>query len=109
MASAISVGMRVDYQSSSDVAVGTIILMGDLIGLADRPIPANRPGSLAIAGVFRVPKATGASTALTKGVLVYWDNTNTRATTTAGSNKVLGKVANAVADADANVDVIVWP
>ena len=109
MPSAISVGMRVDYQSSSDVAVGAIVLMGDLIGLADRPIPANRPGSLAIAGIFRVPKATGASTALTKGLLVYWDNTNARATTTSAGNKVLGKVANAAVDADANVDVIVWP
>ena len=48
-----------------------------------RPIAANTPGSLAVAGVFDFPKATGAGSGIAAGTKVYWDATNKVATATA--------------------------
>lgn len=98
-------GDAIDYTPSADVAVGDVVVQGELVGLAKRPISANTLGSLAVTGVFDVPKATGASTAIAAGANVYWDATNKRATTTATGNKLMGKTIKAAADADATVRV----
>jgi len=98
-------GDAIDYTPGADVAVGDVVVQGDLVGIARRPIPANTLGALAVAGVFDVPKATGGSTAIAAGANVYWDNTNKRATTTASGNKLLGKTIKAAVDADATVRV----
>lgn len=98
-------GDAIDYTPSADVAVGDVVVQGELVGVASRPITANTLGSLAVVGVFDLPKATGTSTAITVGSNVYWDATNKRATTTATSNKLVGKTVKAAADADATVRV----
>lgn len=100
-------GNAIDYTPSADVAAGAVIVQGELVGVAPRPIPTGTLGALAVAGVFDFPKATGAATAITAGALVYWDAAAQKATTTAaaGVNKLLGKVTQAAADADATVRV----
>ncbi len=95
----------VDYTPSQDVAAGSVVLQGDLIGVANRPIPANTLGALIVCGAFDVAKATGGGTGIAVGTTVYWDNTNKVATATAGGNKLMGKVIKAAADADATVRV----
>ena len=90
-------GDVVDYTPASAVSAGDVVVQGDLVGVAKNDIPANRLGGLAVSGVFDFPKATGSGTAITAGTKVYWDSGNEQATSTAGSNKYLGK---AVADAD---------
>ena len=87
------------------VAAGAVVVLGELIGVAKRPIAANNVGTLAVAGVFDFPKAAGS--AITAGVKVYWDAGNSVATTDAddGTNKYLGKTVRAAADADATVRV----
>ncbi len=101
----IQEGSAIDYTPGADVAAGEVVVQGDLIGITRLAIKANTLGALAVVGVFEVPKATGGGTALAIGVIVYWDATNQRATTTASGNKQLGKVAKAAADADAKVRV----
>jgi len=98
-------GKSIDYTPSSAVAVGDVVVQGDLVGVAKTPIAANALGSLAVSGVFDFAKATGTSTAIAAGTKVYWDATNKVATATATSNKYIGKVVKAAVDADATVRV----
>ena len=98
-------GRAIDYTPTSDVAAGGVVVQGDLVGVARSPIPANAPGSLATAGVFDFPKATGAGSGIAAGTKVYWDATNRVVTATAQGNTYLGKTTKAAADADASVQV----
>ncbi len=100
-------GDAIDYTPGADVAAGDVVVQGELVGIAKTAIAANLIGAIAVSGVFDVPKATGASTAITAGANVYWDATNSVATTDddTGNNKLLGKTALAAADGDATVRV----
>jgi predicted RecA/RadA family phage recombinase len=100
-------GRSIDYTPSADVAAGDVVVQGDLVGIAKLDIAANTLGALATVGVFDVAKATGASTAITAGAIVYWDATNSVATTddASGANKRLGKTVAAAGDDDATVRV----
>ncbi len=86
----------IDYTPSSDVAVGDVVVQGNFVGVARKPIPANTLGALAVEGVFDVVKAADA---FTGGVPVYWDEDGNpvggtagsgAATTTAAGNKFMG-------------------
>ncbi len=103
-------GAAIDYMPGADVAAGDVVVQGELVGIARTAISANRLGSLAVEGVFDLPKNTGASTAITAGAKVYWDAAAKKATTNAasGANKYLGLTILAAADADATVRVKMW-
>lgn len=103
MGAKISDGVKLDYTPGSDVAVGAVVVVGDLVCVADRPIAANTLGAVAHAGVFLMPKGAGA---LSQGVTVYWDAANSVVTTTATGNKKAGHVAAAAASGDAEVAVL---
>lgn len=100
-------GSSINYTPETAVAAGDVLVIGDLLGIARTAILAGQLGSLAIEGVFRVPKATGADTAIPAGAKVYWDATNKVATETATNNKRLGTVTpnGAGANADASVEI----
>lgn len=98
-------GDTIDYTPGADVAVGAVVVQGDLVGVAHRAIPANTAGSLAVTGVWDLPKTTGAGSAIAAGASVYWDAANKVATATAGANKLLGKTTVAAGDGDATVRV----
>ena len=96
----------VDHTPTSAVAAGDVVTVGDEIRIAHRDIAANELGALALGhgnGVYRVPKATGASSAIAAGKKVYWDATNEVVTTADGSgaNKVFGRTVGASVDGDA--------
>ncbi len=96
-------GCSIDYTPGSDVAAGDVVVQGDLIGVAKRPITANELGALAVDGVFDFAKNTGV--AYTVGQILYWDDTADKVTTTSAGNKQIGKVARAAASADTSVRV----
>jgi predicted RecA/RadA family phage recombinase len=98
-------GDFIDHTPGADLAVGDVVVQGELVGVATRPIPADTPGGLAVGGVFDFAKATGGGTGITAGANVYWDDAADQATTTASGNKLLGKCVRAAADADATVRV----
>jgi predicted RecA/RadA family phage recombinase len=98
-------GASIDYTPGADVAAGDVVVQGDLIGVAKGDLTSGRLGALAVDGVFDFAKATGGSTAIAVGAIVYWDDTANQATTTSTSNKLLGKVVLAAADADETVRV----
>ena len=100
-------GNYIDYTPGSAVTAGDVIVQGDLIGIGMGDIAANTLGALAVTGVFDVPKATGASTAITAGATVYWDVADEEAKTDdeSAANNLLGKVVKAAGDKDATVRV----
>ncbi len=99
-ASYVQPGESIDYVPSIFVAAGTVIVLGDLVGVAKRDIRANELGALALCGVFDVAKA---NETLTLGTTVYWDETHHQLTATAGSHKRFGNVVRAAAEDDPTV------
>ena len=101
-------GSAVDYTPDTDVTSGSIVIIGDLVGITRRDIKANTLGAMAVEGIFDVPKDPGQAVAFTAGQKVYVD-ANGEPLTAATGNKYLGKaVADAAAD-DASVRVRLSP
>ena len=98
-------GSSIDYTPSADVAAGDVVVQNDLVGIAKQPIAAGALGALAVVGVFEVPKATGAGTAIGAGAKVYWDAANSQATASATGNTYMGKAVAAAGDDDTTVRV----
>ena len=98
-------GNSIDYTPGANVSAGDVVVQNDLVGIAKLDIVAGKLGALAVTGVFDVPKATGAGTAIAAGAKVYWNAAAQQATTTASGNKYLGKTVKAAVDADATVRV----
>ena len=96
-------GDLVDYTPSSAVSAGDVIVQGDLVGVAPRPLAVNELGSLIVFGVCDFAKNTGV--AYTVGTTLYWDDTNNVVTATATGNKLVGKSIRAAASADTTVRV----
>ena len=78
----ISSGDRLDHIPAADLPLGSVVVQGELVGIADHDIPAGAFGSLALSGVFDLPRASGAAVAT--GTAHFWDADNQRATTDAG-------------------------
>lgn len=94
----------IDYTPSAAVAAGAVVPLADLICVAPRPIAANALGTVAVEGVWSMPKAAGA---ISQGAIVYWDAAAGNVTTTAGSLKRAGKAAKAALSGDATVQVLI--
>lgn len=87
----------------SAVASGAVVLMGATIGVALAAIAANATGSVAVKGVYTLPKLS--TDVVAQGALLYWDNTNSRLTTTASGNTLAGRAAIAAGSGVATVDI----
>jgi len=94
----VQTGNYLDYMAPADVAAGDVVVQGDLVGIAHRAIGAGEPGSIAVVGVFDLPKATG--TAIVAGAKIYWDAAQKKAVTVDGSgaNKYAGKATQDATD-----------
>ena len=100
-------GDAVDYVPSGALESGEIIVQGYLVGIARHAAKAGEVTSLAVTGVFDLPKATGAGTAIAAGVDVYWDEADeeAKADDESGANRKLGRTVAAAADGDTTVRV----
>ena len=100
----VSRGDLVDYTPGSTVTAGSVVVQGELVGVANLDIPAGRLGAITVTGVFDFPKGAEAVTA---GANVYWDVADGVATTDAdsGTNKLIGKAVKAAALGDSTVRV----
>ncbi len=95
-------GKSIDFFPAADVAAGTVIVEGELVGVTKLDIQVGRLGALAVVGVFDVAKANAA---ITLGSKVYWDATAKQAVTTATGNKLLGIAIQAAEATDGTVRV----
>lgn len=101
-------GDSIDYTPIADIAAGDVVVIGaNLLGIAKLDIKSDELGALALVGVFDMPKAAGAGTAIAIGVTVYWDATNQVVTTdsNSGANLQLGRTVAAAVDAATTVRV----
>ncbi|MFN6027155.1 MAG: DUF2190 family protein [Planctomyces sp.] len=99
----VAEGRQIDYTPAAAVAVGDVIVQGDLVGVVTRSLAASELGSLIVEGVFDFNKLT--NVAFTVGTILYWDDTNNVVTATATGNKSLGKVVRAAATTDTTVRI----
>ncbi|MDH1765152.1 DUF2190 family protein [Comamonas aquatica] len=103
-------GKVLDYVNTTGAAIasGSVVVVGALLGVALVDIPVGATGSVAVDGVFSVPKVAGA--AIGQGAPVVF-KAATKAFTTGGSlaaGDVSGAAAvcfSAAASADTLVDV----
>ena len=96
-------GEAVDYRPSEAVAAGDVIVQGSLVGVARLDIEAGTLGSLAVVGVFDVPKVYGE---IAVGTPLYWDAENKQATVTQSGKPYIGKSVAFAADNDEVVRVL---
>ena len=89
--------------SGSTILGGSVVVAGDLAGVAIANILDGDAGSVMLEGVFALPKVAGAVTLGAKVYLIVADGT---VTTTSTSNTLIGRCFKAALSADATVDVV---
>ena len=66
-----------EYTAASDIAAGTLVSVGALVGVADKAIANGTTGSLRLVGACEGVTKNG-SGAITKGQVVYFNPTNSK-------------------------------
>ncbi|MBI5940553.1 MAG: DUF2190 family protein [Caulobacterales bacterium] len=72
-------GDIVDHIPTVDLPLGAVVVLGSMVGVSHRPIPAGALGSLAIEGIWDLPVLPGGAT--TVGAPVFWEPDPQMATT----------------------------
>jgi len=100
-------GCSLDFVPAVDVAAGDVVVVGELVGVIQRDIKAGELGSIAVEGVYDMPKSIAVGSAIPNGSRLFWDAAAKLATTNAaaGVNKALGKSIWPTVDADTKVRV----
>ena len=99
-------GNRVDYTpDGAYVDAGDVVALNEMYGIATQDIADGDKGSLAVDGIFTMPKATGTGEDIDQGDTVYWDGSV--ATETGSAGIYLGKCAADAATDDSAVDVLI--
>jgi predicted RecA/RadA family phage recombinase len=91
----VQTGEVIDYTNltDADIAVGDVVPLTTLCGVAETNIPDGTKGAVKITGVWDFPIAGGAT--IETGEFLYWDATAKKAVTSATGNTPLGvAVAN---------------
>lgn len=86
MAEYLQRGESLDYTNATGdlIPAGTVVAIGDRIGVTGCPIPAGKTGSLHVVGVFEITKTKNA--AIEMGKAVYFDGTGITTDTTGTSD-----------------------
>lgn len=86
----VQTGEVIDYTNTGTetIAVGDIVVLGKMCGVAEIAIPSSEIGTVSITKVWEVPSVSGAS--FSPGDALYWDATTKKATQTATNNTPLG-------------------
>lgn len=96
-------GEVIDYTAGANIASGQVVLMGARIGVALKAIANGETGPMQVTGVFNIAKLSTDNMA--QGALLYWDNTNSRLTTTASANTLAGFAAAAAGASTTSVNI----
>ena len=103
-------GDKIDYTPVGAVIAGQVIVLGDIIGVAEKDIPAGDVGSLSVKGSWDLPKT---SDAFSQGDDVFWNASGNPVVGTAGTGAadnatgvLIGKAADDAAETDAYVRTV---
>jgi predicted RecA/RadA family phage recombinase len=94
-------GSTIDFIAESDVAAGSIVVLGDVVGVAKFAVAAGQLGGLTLRGIFDIVKDP--STNIAAGTPLYWSTISLHVVKTAASHPLLGK---AVADAPPGTSIV---
>lgn len=84
----IQPGEVIDYTAGSALTAGTIVLIGNRIGVLLSDLANGETGPAQVTGVFELNKLS--TDVVTQGALLYWDAGNSRLTVTASTHKLAG-------------------
>lgn len=96
-------GTVIDYVASSPVTSGQVLLIGTRIGVALAGIASGATGAVQVLGIFTIAKLS--TDVVAAGALLYWDNTNSRLTTTASGNTLAGYATAAAGNGVTTVEI----
>ncbi len=99
----IQTGERMDFTAGANIASGAAVRVGTKIGIATTDIANGQRGSLAMDGVFTLPKL--GTDVVAQGAALYWDNTNSRLTLTATGNTYAGYAVAAAGSGATTVQI----
>lgn len=95
----------IDYTPAAAVTGGDVVVLNGIVGVAVTDIEANEKGSLAVEGIFKLPKTTAA---IVRGLPVHWDPTGSPDSGTASSGAAnqlgVGTYAGMAAEATGSGD-----
>ncbi len=96
-------GKTISYTNAggTSLAVGSLVAVGDIVGIALGEIPAGATGELGISEVWMLPKT---ASAIDQGKTVYLNSSGTIDTTSTGTRA--GFAVQAAAADDASVQVL---
>lgn len=104
-AQAYSSNGAIDYTPSGAVTGGDVVVLNGIVGVAPCDIAANAKGSLAIRGIFQLPKTTAA---WVRGLPVHWNPTGDPDNGTAGTGAAnqlgVGTYAGVAVETEASGD-----
>lgn len=95
-------GDAIDYTPMTDVTAGTVLVMNQLVGVAQRDIPAHTTGALQLTGVFEFPKESGIDTDMAVGEWAYW-NDSMNYVTKVDTHKIIGHVVRSATEDDTTI------
>lgn len=96
-------GEVIDYAAGSNITSGQVVVVGVRVGVALASIASGATGAVRVKGIFTLAKLS--TDVVAQGALLYWDNGNTRLTTTVGSNVLAGYATVAAGNGVATVDI----
>lgn len=108
MARRIQEGRTIDYTPGAAVTAGDVIVLGEMVGVADQDIEANKLGAISIEGVYEFTKKDHATTEpIAAGQPVYWDVADEKAgwDSEGGANPLLGHAIEAASSTATTVKV----
>jgi predicted RecA/RadA family phage recombinase len=105
MTNFVQEGDRLLYTAGADTASGAGVKVGVRFGVATAAILNGASGIVAMEGVFTIPKLS--TDVVAQGVLLYWDDTNKRLTTTASTHITAGYATAAAGNGVTTVNVCI--
>lgn len=99
----IQSGHRLTFTAAADLTSGSVLVIGDYIGVVSYDVLTGEEGELSLTGVVSIPKV--AATALAQGDTVYWDIADDEVNED-NLNPVAGTVHKAALAADTHVEVL---
>ena len=104
-ATRVQFGNSIDYTPGSAVDGGDVVVLAELVAVAEVDIAANTLGALAVTGIFDFNKTAGGGSAIAAGDVVFYDVAEgvAKEDAEAGANKRIGFCVASAADAATSV------
>lgn len=97
-------GDFLDYVPTVDVPQGAIVVIGNLVGIAHRAIPAGTLGSIALTGVYELPIPAGSVAGA--GEPVFYEPAISQLVVNGGALPRVGLLARPLTALDTTVRVL---